>query len=178
MKLPGVTLSVALSVALTACGPSEPELPAGARRLTEAEKPKVVPREHFAVPLEERPVLGQAGDTTCATGENEFLIVMDDRRCLSLLKDTVKPDSAAAGVKLARLRAAFFQPGPREKNETVGWVLYATRSDCAAKQVTVIGNVIYRPDGVEISRAIPEGGPLSLPEGLAVTKLLEGVCDS
>lgn len=160
---------LALCLAAAACDQPPPPAPEGP-------KIKFVPREHFAVPMEERPVLGKVGDTTCATGENELLLTTDERRCLSLLKDTVKPDSADAGVKVARLRAAFFQPGPSEKKETVGWVLYATRSDCTAAKVTVLGNVIYRPDGVEISRAIPEGGPLALPEGLAVTKLLEGVC--
>ena len=177
MKRLGIGLSIALGLAATACGPTEPELPPGARRLTEEEKPKVVSREHFAAPAAERPTLGKAGDTTCSTSEVEQLLVQGAQSCLSLLKDTIKPDTKAAGadVKLARLRNAFFQPGPTKDNEPVGWILFATRSDCTAGLVTVVGNVIYRPDGVEISRAIPEGGPLALPEGIS-DKLLAGVC--
>lgn len=177
MKRLGPVLAIALGLSVVACGPSEPELPPGARRLTEEEKPKVVSRERFAAPVAERPTLGRAGDTTCANSDSEQLLVQDAQSCLSLLKDTIKPDTKAVGadVKLARLRNAFFQPGPTKDNEPVGWILFATRSDCAAGQVTVVGNVVYRPDGVEISRTIPEGGPLALPDGIS-DKLLAAVC--
>jgi len=173
-----IGLVLALCLAATACGPSEPEPPPGARRLTEAEKAKIVPREHFAVPPEERPVLGKIGDTSCATTENELLVETNDRACLSVLRDTIKIDSSVGDseVRLARLRVAFRQPGPSTDGETVGWVLYATRVNCYAEMVVVLGNVAYRPDGVEISRATPAGGPLALPDGLTAGKLREGVC--
>ena len=169
-------MSLALCLAVTACGPSEPELPPGARRLTEEEKAKIVPREHFAVPVEERPVLGNIGDTTCAITENELLLEMGARACRSLLKDTIKSDGAVDTVKLARLRVAYLQPGPLEDGEPAGWTLYATRTNCETKQVSVMGFVTYNTGGVELSRATPAGGPLPLPEGLAVEKLVEGVC--
>lgn len=174
----GVVLSLALCLGAAACGPSEPEPPPGARRLTEAEKAKIVPREHFAVPPEERPILGKIGDTTCATTENDLLVETNDRACLSLLKDTIKIDTSVGDseVRLARLRVALMQPGPLHEGETVGWVLYATRVNCYAEMVVVLGNVSYRPDGVEISRATPAGGPLPLPDGLTAAKLREGVC--
>ena len=89
------------------CHPaSQPPPPA-----PEGPKIKFVPREHFAVPMEERPVLGKVGDTTCTIGENQLLLTTDERRCLSLLTDTVKPDSADAGVKVARLRAGLDPSG-------------------------------------------------------------------
>lgn len=179
MKRVGVVVLLAAGLLATACGPTEPELPAGARRLTDEEKARFKPREHFAVPEAERPVMGNVGDTTCATSDNELLLVQDARSCLSLLIDTIKPDSKAEtpDVKLARLRNVFFQPGPAKDGEAVGWILFATRSDCPAQAVTVQGNVVYRPDGVEISRAIPEGGPLALPESITGT-LLAKVCSS
>ncbi len=166
----GVVLSICLAAA--ACD-APPPVPA-------ANSSKVVPREQFALPPEERPVLGKVGDTTCAAPENELLLVTDARACLSVLKDTIKPDTSVEGsdVKLARLRKAYFQPGPPLEGDTVGWMLYATRVNCLAELVVVLGNVTYTPEGVEISRATPAGGPLMLPEGLAIDKLIEGVCRS
>jgi hypothetical protein len=173
----GVILSAVLGLVVTACSPSEPEPPPGARRLTEEEKPKVVSREHFAVPLDERPVLGKVGNTTCAASDNELPLPTEGEACLSLLKDTIKPDTSAGSVdaKLARVRAAFRQPGPQAEGETVGWVLYSVRTQCDEGVAKIMGNVIYRPDGVEISRAIPESGPLAV-EGPVLTKIVVAVC--
>jgi hypothetical protein len=164
----GVVLSVCLAAAACDAPPPEP-----------AAKPyKIVPREKFALPPEERPMLGKVGDTTCAAPDNELLLVTDERACLSVLKDTIKRDTSVEGsdVKLVRLRKAYFQPGPPLEGDTVGWTLYATRVNCLAELVVVLGNVTYTPEGVEISRATPAGGPLMLPDGLAIETLVDGVC--
>lgn len=170
----GVLAALAAALAATACDAPAPE-PAPAPKM-----PKVVAREAFAVPPEERPTLGKAGDTTCVTSDNELLLAAAATNCLSLLTDTIKNDGGAmtSELKLARIRAAYFQPGPIHEGETVGWVLYAIKIHCPTSQVDAVGNVIYRPDGVEISRAIPEFGTLELPEGPTKKTLRDAVCAS
>lgn len=167
-------LAVVTGMMAAACDAPAPE-PAPAPKL-----PKVVAREAFAVPPEERPTLGKVGDTECVNAANELPLQMDEKSCLSLLTDTIKNDGGAmtSELKLARIRAAYFQPGPIHEGETVGWVLYAIKIHCPTSQVDAVGNVIYRPDGVEISRAIPEFGTLELPEGPTKKKLRDTVCAS
>jgi hypothetical protein len=74
--------------------------------------------------------------------------------CLSLLKDTIKTDTAAdsASLKFERLRLVFFQPGPMVDGKFVGWGLFAIRTHCGTKEINVMGNVIYTAEGTR-SRA-------------------------
>ena len=177
MKRVGVVVSLCL--ALAACDPPLP----GLKREPVAAKPApakrvAAPREAYAVPPEERPVLGKIGDTTCATADTEQLLEKDATGCATLLKDTIKVDTAAEStqLKLARVRVAYYQPGPEMKGEIVGWALYATRTHCSTGELNVMGGVLYRADGVEITRATPVGGRLSLPEVVSVEKLRKAVC--
>lgn len=176
MKRVGVVLGFCLAAA--ACDQPPPPAPPAPVPIPAEAKPKVVSREAFAVPVEERPTLGKVGDTSCTTPENELLLGRDEEICLHLLKDTIKTDKGAISdeLKLARVRADFFQPGPQEENETVGWVLYSVRIHCTTRQLDVMGNVIYRPDGVEISRATPLFGPRSLQEGDIADKIHARAC--
>ncbi len=178
MKRVGVVVSLCL--ALAACDPPLP----GLKREPVAAKPAPAkpapakPREPVAVPIEDRPVMGKQGDTKCVTSDNEYLLGQDKLICLSLLKDTIKTDTAAdsASLKLARLRLVFFQPGPMVDGKFVGWGLFAIRTHCGTKEINVMGNVIYTPEGVEISRATPVGGRLELPQGFTADKFLKQVC--
>jgi hypothetical protein len=176
MKRVGIFLALCLAAA--ACDQPKPE--PDPVRIAEADKPKVVTREAFAVPVEERPTLGKVGDTTCAKADNEILLGQDEEICLNLLKDSIKTDKGAISdeMKLARVRADFLQPGPQEENETVGWVLYSVRIHCTTKQLDVMGNVTYRPDGVEISRATPLFGPRSLDDDSITDALHKQACAS
>lgn len=170
MKRVGIAFS--LCFALAACD-QKPVEQAGPKRMTKAEY-----RAEYAVPLAERPVMGKLGDTSCTVAENDVQLRVSNRSCLSLQKDTIKEDPAAgaADTKLARAREVFFQPGPKEKDKTVGWILYATRTNCGTQDVVVMGRVVYDPGGLEITRGTPAGGPSQLPDGLTTETLAAAVC--
>jgi len=169
-----VGVAVSLCLALAACEPP----PAPKPDPVAAKPAPAKPRAPVAVPPEERPVMGNVGDTTCATSDNELPLGHNDAACLALLKDTIKvdPGGESSALKLARLRAVFFQPGPVIDGKIAGWALFATRSHCATKEINVMGHVTYTPEGVEISRATPVGGRLGLPEGLTAETFLKQVC--
>jgi hypothetical protein len=132
------------------------------------------------VPVEERPVLGKIGDTTCEGPDNELVLNLDETGCLFLLKDTIKNDGGAISgeVKHARVRLSVFQPGLKQNGETLGWILFATRTHCTTRPFDIMGNVNYRPDGVEISRTTPMYGPRTMENPDTTEKLFKAVCDS
>lgn len=172
MKRVGGLLSLCLTLA--ACDPP----PAPKPEPVAAKPAPAAPRAPIAVPVEDRPVMGKLGDATCTRSDNELSLGMDDTSCLSLLKDTIKIDPGADSnqLKLARLRVVFHQPGPLIDGKTAGWALFATRTHCATEEINVMGNVIYSPEGVEISRSTPIGSRLGLPGGLTAETLMKAVC--
>jgi hypothetical protein len=173
----GGLLLLALGLMAAACDAPKPE-PAPAP-VAAIEKPKAVSREAYAVPVEDRPVLGKIGDTSCEGPDNELILNIDETGCLFLLKDTIRTDDAAISgqVRHARVRLSVFQPGLKQNGETLGWILFATRTHCTTRQFDIMGNVNYRPDGVEISRTTPMYGPRTMENPDTTDKLFKAVCD-
>jgi hypothetical protein len=96
---------------------------------------------------------------------------------MTLLYTSIKiMDAAKPDVKLAKMRAAFYQPGPRQRGKTIGWITYDVRVDCASKQGWMLGDVQYDPQGAEIMNETAQGGAMLFPKGEMASLLIEGVC--
>jgi hypothetical protein len=164
---------------LAACGEEPPEANNREPGASERAVVQVAPsRPDRTKPYSDRPILGSVGDKTCNQPPGEMMLGGDDLSCLTLLFTSIKvEDATKPDVKLAKTRAAFYQPGPPQRGKRIGWITYDMRIDCASKQGWMLSDIQYDPDGAEIMRETVPGGAAPFPNGGLATQLIEGVCE-